>query len=310
MDILKKGELRYVSIRFFSKFAVMEKIDAGLTVNISGRLLDLSTPQVMGIVNITPDSFFAGSRTESQAEIRSRIEGMYADGVDILDLGGYSSRPGAEDISPDEEYLRLARALEVVREVRPDAVVSVDTFRADVARRCVEDWDVQIINDIGGGTLDAAMFETVASLGVAYVLMHMRGTPQTMTSLTDYADVTQEVLTDLMQKVYRLRQLGVRDVILDPGFGFAKTVDQNYQLLAELQEFTRTGLPVLAGLSRKSMIWRPLGITPAESLPGTVALHLVALLKGAHIIRVHDVREGVETVKMARLLRQNGEQVL
>lgn len=275
-----------------------------LTINISGRLYDLTEPKVMGIVNVTPDSFFAGSRTETMREIADRIRGMYADGVDILDLGGYSSRPGADHIDADEEYARLARGLEVVRRDFPEAIVSVDTFRADVARRCVEDWGVQIINDISGGDMDEDMFATVADLRVAYVLMHMRGTPQTMTSLTDYTDVTQEVISDLMFKVDSLRALGVADVILDPGFGFAKTVEQNYRLLAELQEFGRTGLPVLAGLSRKSMIWRPLGITPAESLGGTMSLNLVALLKGAHILRVHDVKEARQAVALAALLKK------
>ncbi|MBD5309757.1 MAG: dihydropteroate synthase [Bacteroides sp.] len=269
-----------------------------LTINIKGRLMDFRIPKVMGIINVTPDSFYSGSRTPGDSEILGRVLQLKEEGADILDLGGYSSRPGAEDVSAEEEYSRLARGLEIVRREWDDVPVSIDTFRACVARRCVEEWGVDIINDISGGTLDPAMWETVADLRVAYVLMHMRGTPATMQELTDYADVTAEVITDLSRKVYELRGLGVNDIIIDPGFGFAKTASQNFRLLNELGEFCRMGMPVLAGISRKSMIWRTLGITPEESYEGTVALDAIAVDRGADILRVHDVRAARQTVEL------------
>lgn len=274
-----------------------------LTINIKGHLLDFSRPWVMGIVNITPDSFYEGSRTECLRDVRLRVRAMRDAGAQCVDIGGYSSRPGASDVSADEEYRRLATGLEAVRLEWPEAVVSVDTFRAGVARRCVEEWGADIINDISGGTLDPAMDETVAALRVAYVLMHMRGTPADMQSYTCYDDVVADVIRDLAFKADALRSLGVADVIIDPGFGFAKTVEQNYRLLACLGEFRRLGCPILAGLSRKSMIWRPLGLTPSEALPGTIALDTVALMHGADIIRVHDVAEAVQTVQVLQLLR-------
>lgn len=260
--------------------------------------MDFRIPKVMGIINVTPDSFYSGSRTPGDSEILGRVLQLKEEGADILDLGGYSSRPGAEDVSAEEEYSRLARGLEIVRREWEDVPVSIDTFRACVARRCVEEWGVDIINDISGGTLDPAMWETVADLRVAYVLMHMRGTPATMQELTDYADVTAEVITDLSRKVYELRGLGVNDIIIDPGFGFAKTASQNFRLLNELGEFCRMGMPVLAGISRKSMIWRTLGITPEESYEGTVALDAIAVDRGADILRVHDVRAARQTVEL------------
>ena len=227
---------------------------------------------------------------------------MVACGVDVLDIGGYSTRPGAADISPAEEWDRLAPALEAIRTEWPSIPVSVDTFRASVAREAVSVWGVEIINDISGGDIDPDMFPTVAELGVAYVLMHMRGTPATMQSLTDYRNVTAEVLEDLARKDARLREMGVADVIIDPGFGFAKNVSQNYELLRNLEAFKALGRPLLVGMSRKSMIWRPLETTPAESLPGTIALHTAALMKGADIIRVHDVAEAVQMRDVIQLL--------
>lgn len=280
-----------------------------LTINIKGRLITFETPKVMGIVNVTPDSFYSGSRTLGRDEIRERVRTLVAEGADILDLGGYSSRPGAGDVSPEEEYSRLATGLEVVKDVAPDVPVSIDTFRASVARRCVEEWGADIINDISGGTLDPDMWHTVADLRVAYVLMHTRGTPATMQSLTDYADVTAEVITDLAKKVYELRGLGVNDIIIDPGFGFAKTVEQNFRLLDELGEFCKMGMPVLAGLSRKTMIWKTLGITPEESLDGTIALDAIALDRGADIVRVHDVAPAVATARLVGAMRK-GRQCL
>lgn len=278
------------------------------SINIGGELMSLSTPKVMGIINITPDSFYSGSRTSGREEIAGRVRRHLTDGADIFDIGGYSTRPGCSDVAPDEEYSRLARALEVIREVAPDVPVSVDTFRAEVARRCVEEWGVEIINDVGGGTLDPEMWDTVADLDVAYILMHMRGTPATMGDFTDYNDVVADVLSDLAFKVAALRQKRVRDVIVDPGFGFAKTVEQNYKLLAALDQFHLTGAPVLAGLSRKSMIWRALDIKAEEALNGTTALNTVALLNGADILRVHDVKETVEAVKLVGMLREAADE--
>ena len=281
-------------------------------VRTRGGIMDFSVPRVMGIINVTPDSFYASSRTVDAAAVSARVAGMVAAGVDILDVGGYSTRPagystrpGAPDVSSDEEYARLARGLEAIRRDYPDIPVSVDTFRAGVARRCVEDWNADIINDIGGGTLDPEMWDTVADLGVAYVLMHIKGTPQTMQSHTDYDDVAADVLSDLARKAAELHARGVADVILDPGFGFAKTVEQNYRLLSALPLFRRLGMPVLAGLSHKTMIWKPLGITPAESTVPTVALDAMALQLGADVLRVHEVEPAVQTVKLFRLLRDN-----
>lgn len=277
-----------------------------LTLNIRGRLTDFSRPKVMGIINVTPDSFYSGSRTFSREAIATRLDAMMAEGADIIDIGGYSTRPGAAPVGPEEEYSRLALALEAVRKSYPEAVVSVDTFRAAVARRCVEEWGADIINDIGGGTLDPEMWPTVAGLKVAYILMHMRGTPQTMQSMTDYGDVAADVISDLAMKAAALYDLGVADVIIDPGYGFAKTVEQNYRLLAAIPEFKKMGMPVLVGISHKTMIWKPLGITPDESTMPTVALDAIALQLGADIVRVHEVLPAVQTVKMLSLLRKNG----
>lgn len=281
-------------------------MEDNLFINAGGNLMDFRSPKVMGIVNVTPDSFYGGSRVETAEAVRRRVAEMRRDGADIIDIGGFSSRPGASDVSPEEEYNRLAGGLEAVRIEWPEAIVSVDTFRAEVARRCVEEWNVAIVNDIGGGTLDPDMWNTVAELGVTYVLMHMRGTPATMTGLTDYGDVTAEVLSDLAFKLAELREAGVADVIIDPGFGFAKTVEQNYRLLADLREFRVLGAPLLAGLSRKTMIWKTLGVTADEARDGTIALDTVALMNGADILRVHDVRPAVETIKLLEQLPSNG----
>ncbi len=271
-------------------------------INIHGHLYDFSTPWVMGILNVTPDSFYAGSRTQGEEEIEERILRIRREGADCIDIGGYSTRPGADEVSPQEEWRRISGALRILRRVWPEAIVSVDTFRAEVARKAVEEFGVEIINDISGGTLDPEMFATVAELKVAYVLMHTRGTPDTMQQLTDYRDVMAEVISDLAFKAAELRRLGVCDIIIDPGFGFAKTAEQNYRLLDDLRQFTYMGFPVLAGMSRKSMIWRPLGITPEESLPGTVALHTAALLNGASIVRVHDVAAARQMADVCALM--------
>ena len=274
------------------------------TINVNGTLMDLSTPRVMGIVNVTPDSFFAGSRTQTEADIARRVEQLLTEGADILDLGGYSSRPGAADVSPAEECERLRLGLSVIRRVCPDAVVSVDTFRADVARMCVEEYGAAIINDISGGELDAEMFPTVARLGVPYILMHMQGTPQTMQDKPRYDDLLRDVFLYFARKVQQLRDLGQKDIILDLGFGFGKTLEDNYTLLAHLEEFASVfQLPVLVGVSRKSMITKLLGITPAEALNGTTVLNTLCLTKGAAILRVHDVRPAVEAVRLVQAMQ-------
>lgn len=275
----------------------------GISINVGGRIIVFDVPKVMGIINVTPDSFYAGSRVSGAEAVADRVARMRDEGADILDLGGYSSRPGADEVSAEEEYRRLAEGLEVIRRVWPDAVVSVDTFRADVARKCVREWGADIINDISGGDLDPEMWDTVAELGVPYVLMHMRGNPQTMGTLTDYNDVSADTLTDLALKTAELRQRGVADVIVDPGFGFAKTVEQNYRLLSDLSEFRALGAPLLVGISRKTMIWKPLGIVPEQAGNGTTVLNTIALLNGADILRVHDVREAVEAVHLVELFK-------
>ncbi|MBQ2399181.1 MAG: dihydropteroate synthase [Muribaculaceae bacterium] len=276
-----------------------------LSINIKGSLHHFHKPWVMGILNVTPDSFFAESRTIETDDIRRRIDDLISQGADIIDIGGYSSRPGAPEVSADEEYSRLARGLEAIRKYHPDTLISVDTFRADVARRCVSDWEADIINDISGGNLDAEMWPTVAELQVPYILMHMRGTPSSMQSLCDYNDVTADVIRDLAFKIDAMHQLGIADIIVDPGFGFAKDINQNYQLMAELDQFKQLNAPLLVGISRKSMIYRPLDITPQTAINGTTVLNTFALLHGANILRVHDVKEAVEAVKIIDLIKQN-----
>ena len=272
------------------------------TINIKGQLLSLDEPQVMGILNVTPDSFYAGSRKQTEAAIIDRIETILREGASIIDVGGYSSRPDAAEVSETEEMQRLEMALQPLLQHYPDVVVSVDTFRSSVARQCVEKYGVAMINDISGGDLDKDMFRTVAELHVPYILMHMRGTPQTMQQNTNYVNLTADIMTDLSAKVERLRMMGVHDIILDPGFGFSKTLDQNYELMRHLKDFELFDLPILVGISRKSMIYKLLGCTADETLKGTSVLNTFALLNGANILRVHDVKEAVETVRIYEML--------
>lgn len=279
-------------------------------INVNGSLLDLSVPCVMGILNITPDSFYAGSRMQTEAEITTRAQQILDEGAGIIDIGAYSSRPNAENVSPHEEMERLRMGLEILRKTHPGAVISVDTFRADVARMCVEEYGVAIINDIAAGEMDTDMFRTVAELNVPYIMMHMQGTPQNMQKHPHYDNVLKEVFLYFAQKVQQLRDLGMKDIILDPGFGFGKTVEHNYELLAHLEEFRVFELPLLVGVSRKSMIYRLLGSTPQDALNGTTVLDTICLLKGADILRVHDVREAVETVKIVEAMRRNGDKVM
>lgn len=273
------------------------------TINIKGLLLSLDEPQVMGILNVTPDSFYAGSRKQTEAAIIDRIETILREGASIIDVGGYSSRPDAAEVSETEEMQRLEMALQPLLQHYPDVVVSVDTFRSSVARQCVEKYGVTMINDISGGELDERMFDTVAQLRVPYIMMHMRGTPQTMQQQTDYEDVTADLLKYFSQKLERLFRLGVNDVILDPGFGFSKTLTQNYELMRHLGDFRIFGLPLLVGVSRKSMIYKLLETTPEESLNGTTVLHTYALLQGADILRVHDVRAAKEAIRIVQQLK-------
>lgn len=260
--------------------------------------MDLGTPRVMGILNVTPDSFYEGSRKQSEAEIAQRVEQIVAEGGDIIDVGAYSSRPGAADVDEAVETARLARAMDIIRREAPQAIVSIDTFRAGVARRMVEQYGAHIINDISGGEMDADMFATVARLQVPYILMHMQGTPQTMQAQPHYDDVVMEVMRSLAERASRLHAMGVADVILDPGFGFGKTLQHNYDLLSRLDCLHELEMPLLVGVSRKSMIYNLLGGTPAEALEGTTAVNTIALLKGAHILRVHDVKAATEAVRI------------
>ena len=269
------------------------------TLTIKGEKRAIVKPWVMGILNVTPDSFYSGSRMGvDEMRIGERVEEILKEGGDIIDIGAYSTRSNADDISPEEEYSRLKIGLNVIKNIDANAIVSVDTFRADVARRCVEEFGVDIVNDVSGGTLDDDMFATVANLKVPYILMHMRGTPATMQQLTEYNDVTRDVIGDLHKKKCALNDLGIDDVIIDPGFGFSKIVEQNFEMLNRLEDFKQLDAPLLVGVSRKSMIYRTLGCTPVESLNGTTVINTISLLKGAHILRVHDVKEAVEVCKL------------
>lgn len=276
------------------------------SVNIQGKLISLDSPLVMGILNITPDSFYAGSRKQTEAEIHTRIETILREGGQIIDVGGYSSRPNAVFVTPEEEMSRLAFALKIIREHHPGVIVSIDTFRADIARRCVEEYGAHIINDIAGGELNAGMFDTVADLQVPYIMMHMRGTPQTMQQYTDYDNLVVDIRKYFADKIYRLQLMGVNDIILDPGFGFSKTLDQNYKLMHNLKEFTIFDLPLLVGISRKAMIYKFLETTPSDSLNGTTVLNTIALQNGADILRVHDVKEAVEVVRLVTKYKNIG----
>ncbi len=282
------------------------------TINVGGRLMDLGEPQVMGILNVTPDSFYAGSRKQTEEEIRNRVEQIVAEGGSMIDIGAYSSRPGAADVSPKEEMERLRMGMRILREVAPSIPVSVDTFRADVARMSIEELGADIINDISGGDLDKDMFSTVARLGVPYILMHfpvIAGDKQfAQTNMNGgavtYKDLIKEVLLYFAERIQRLRDLGQKDIIIDPGFGFAKQLGENYELMNHLEELKIFELPILSGVSRKSMIYKLLGTSPMEALNGTTVLNTVSLMKGASILRVHDVKEAVEVVSLVAKLNE------
>lgn len=268
------------------------------TINCKGRLIDLSKPLVMGIVNINDDSFYAGSRCNTEDVIMTRVQLQLHEGASIIDIGAYSTRPGCADVSPEVEMERIALAMKVINGNFPEAIVSVDTFRADVARFAVEECGVSIVNDISGGTLDDRMFATVADLHVPYIMMHIKGTPQTMQQYCHYDNMMDEIIKFFAERVERLKLLGVNDIILDPGFGFAKDLEQNYELMQRLDEFKVFGLPILVGISRKSMIYKLLGNTPNDALNGTTVLNTIALTKGANILRVHDVQPAMEAIRI------------
>lgn len=268
------------------------------TLNLRGKLYPLDEPQIMGILNVTPDSFFAESRTSDDEQIAARVKQMMDEGADMIDIGGYSSRSGADDVSPQEEMKRLRRGLRIVRKLYPDVPISVDTFRADVARMCIEEEGADLINDIAAGMMDRQMFKTVARLGVPYIMMHMQGTPETMQLDPHYNNLRREVMLYFAERIDRLCQMGAKDIIIDPGFGFGKTVEHNYELMNHLEDFSVFNLPILVGISRKSMIYKLIGGTPQTSLNGTTVLNTIALTKGAHILRVHDVKQAVEAKRI------------
>jgi dihydropteroate synthase len=274
-------------------------------INTGGKLLDLELPKVMGILNITPDSFYKGSRYITDKDILKAAIGMMEEGADILDVGGYSSRPGAEDIPKEEEGNRVLKAIKLISRELPEAIISVDTFRADVAREAIIGCGAHMINDISGGDADSEMFSVVENLKVPYIMMHMKGDPLTMQDNPDYDDVVADILKWFGVRIFRLQSVGVKDIIIDPGFGFGKTIDHNFEMLRRLGDFSIAGLPVLIGVSRKSMIWKTLRVTADEALNGTTALNAIALANGADILRVHDVKEAVQTIQLMNKIKNS-----
>lgn len=266
-------------------------------MNCNGTLIDLSTPKVMGILNITPDSFYDGGKNDSEQAIIDKVQQMLAEGATFIDIGAYSSKPNAEFVSETEEIARIVPVIDLLVKVFPEIIISADTFRSEVARTAIEH-GAAIINDIAAGGLDPKMMETVAKYNVPYIMMHMRGNPQTMQSLTQYDDIVKDMLFYFSEKASQARSLGINDIIIDPGFGFAKTTQQNFEVMNKLELFQMLDLPILSGISRKSMIYKTLGTTPQESLNGTTVLNTISLLKGAKILRVHDVKEATEVIKL------------
>jgi dihydropteroate synthase len=275
------------------------------TLNVNGRLIDLSTPKLMGVLNVTPDSFYDGGRYNDEKAVLERAEKVLVEGATFIDVGGYSSRPGADHISEEEEINRILRPIDVISKNFPELIISIDTFRTSVARAAI-DHGASMINDISGGSLDPNMFDLISKLKIPYVLMHMKGDPKTMVSLSVYQNVFNEVLEFFHQRVHQLTGNGINDIIIDPGFGFAKTREQNFELLSQLNKFRILERPLMAGLSRKSMVWKTLGITPEEALNGTTALNTVAVLNGIDILRVHDVKEAAQVITLVREMRDRG----
>ncbi|HZW77995.1 MAG TPA: dihydropteroate synthase [Flavobacteriaceae bacterium] len=272
------------------------------TLNCLGTLVDLSTPKVMGIVNVTPDSFYDGGKSFSSENILRQTGRMLDEGATFIDIGGYSSRPGATDIAVSEETERVLRAIELILHHFPETIISIDTFRSEVARAAIHA-GAAVINDISGGDLDARMMETVAELNVPFIMMHMRGNPKTMTRLTDYQNVTIDVIRNLSDKVRKAHAVGINDVVIDPGFGFAKTAAQSFELMRNLELFRCFEVPLLTGISRKSFIYKTLEISPNDALNGTTCMNTVALIKGSSILRVHDVKEAVQCIKLLENLK-------
>lgn len=273
-----------------------------MTINCNGKLIDLTSPKVMGILNVTPNSFYDGGKHTEEKVILKQVEKMLSEGATFIDVGGYSSKPNAEEVSEVQELQRILPVVQNIIKEFPNTVISIDTFRSKVAQAAVEN-GAAIINDISAGNLDANMMKTVAQLQVPYIMMHMKGTPQTMQSLTHYENIIKEMLFYFSEKIVQARSFGINDLILDPGFGFAKTVDQNFEVLSKLELFQMTELPILAGLSRKSMIYKTLDTTAEFALNGTTSLNTISLLKGAKILRVHDVKEAVECVQLYNQLQ-------
>ena len=274
-------------------------------INVRGNLIDLSVPKVMGIINVTPDSFYKGNRVTTEDGIINTASKMIDDGADIIDIGGYSSRPGAANITPDEERSRVINAVKIVSREFPDTVISIDTFRSEIAMEAVLEGGAGIINDISGGEADKKMFHVVEKMQVPYIMMHMQGVPGTMQENPVYDDVVADILKWFGERIFRLQSMGVNDIIIDPGFGFGKKAGHNFELLRHLGDFSIAGLPLLVGFSRKSMIWKTLGITPDQALNGTSVLNTVALMNGADILRVHDVKEAVQAVKLVEELKNS-----
>jgi dihydropteroate synthase len=271
------------------------------TLNCRGKLINLSTPAIMGILNVTPDSFYDGGRYQTEKVIIKRAEQIAEEGALIIDIGACSSRPGADNISREEEMKRLDSALRIVRKRLPDAIISVDTFRSDIAKTVVTDYEADMINDITAGGADRNMIDTIAGLKVPYIIMHIKGTPQNMQVNPEYDDLIEEIIKYFSEKLQKIKLAGICDVVIDPGFGFGKTLEHNYEILHRLDEFKIFELPVMVGLSRKSMIYKALGSSPEEALNGTTVLNTMALMNGANILRVHDVKEAAETVKLFSL---------
>ncbi len=277
--------------------------------NLQGQAVVFDEPAVMAIINLTPDSFYSASRKNTETEVLTCASNALQQGAAILDIGAYSSRPNAANVSEQEEWQRLQQHLKWIRHEFPNAILSIDTFRANIARQAVEQFGVQIINDISGGELDPNMFATVAQTHATYILMHSKGTPQTMQHLTQYTDLLSEIVHYLQERINRLHQLGITNIIIDPGFGFAKTTEQNYFLLRNLSALQIFQLPILAGLSRKSMIYQPLNCTPEDALNGTTALNILALQQGATFLRVHDVKPAIEAIHLYNLYKGNDNQL-
>jgi dihydropteroate synthase len=287
----------------------MKMLNKPKYINVAGKLLDLSIPKVMGVLNITPDSFYKGSRVTDEKEILRIAAGMIEDGADILDIGGYSSRPGAAKVTPEEERERVLKAIRLIHTEFPDAILSIDTFRSEIAYEAVTSCGAGIINDISGGEADKNMFSVVKDLNVPYIMMHMKGMPENMQKNPVYDDVVADILKWFGNKIVHLQSAGVKDIILDPGFGFGKTSKHNFEMLDRLGDFSVAGLPLLVGVSRKSMIWKTLNLSPDEALNGTTVLNAIALMKGADILRVHDVREAVQAVRLIEMMKNQEEKI-